>query len=189
MLGQVVEARLRRADDAAAAQPAGADRGDRLAQVVGRALRVGVGCVKPVRRAAWYGLSTFTPAAGSNQRTASASGDGQRQQHGEVRPAHAGDEEHGGERRGVDERRADVRLHEDERDRHEAVADRRERRVAATVIDRARSARKPATTSTNSTFPNSDGWKVKKPTSIHRCEPRVAAPAASTNTISPSVPT
>ena len=43
-----------------------------------------------------------------------------------MRPAHTGDEEHGGQRAGVDERRADVRLDEDERNRHEAVAERRQ---------------------------------------------------------------
>ena len=62
------------------------------------------------------------------------------------------------------------------------------RAVLAEVIVLDRSARKPAITSTNSTLPNSDGWNVKKPTLIQRFEPRVAAPAASTNTITPSVP-
>ncbi len=38
------------------------------------------------------------------------------------------------------------------------------------------SARKPASASTNSSFPNSDGWKVKKPTLIQRVEPRAARP-------------
>ena len=43
VLGQVVEARLGRARDTAAAQTTRADRRDRLAQVVGLALRVDVG--------------------------------------------------------------------------------------------------------------------------------------------------
>ncbi len=59
---------------------------------------------------------------------------------------------------------------------------------AGEEIERERSARKPASTSTKSTFPNSEGWKVKKPTSIQRFEPRVAAPAASTKPITASVP-
>ena len=59
---------------------------------------------------------------------------------------------------------------------------------AGELIERPRSARKPAITRTNSTLPNSDGWNLKNPTSIHRFEPRVAAPAASTNTITASVP-
>ena len=60
--------------------------------------------------------------------------------------------------------------------------------VRADWIECRRSARNPASTSTNSTFPNSDGWNLKKPTSIQRFEPRVAAPAASTSTMIPSVP-
>ena len=50
-------------------EAAGADRGDRLGDVVGRAARVLAGCRKPVRRFFWYGLSTSTPAAGSTQST------------------------------------------------------------------------------------------------------------------------
>ena len=52
----------------------------------------------------------------------------------------------------------------------------------------ARSARKAARKSVSSTFPNSDGWKLKKPMSIQRREPRVAAPATSTSAITPIRP-
>ena len=51
VLGQVVEARLRRAGDAAPAQAARADRGDRLVHVVGRPARVRVGMREAGQRA------------------------------------------------------------------------------------------------------------------------------------------
>ena len=60
--------------------------------------------------------------------------------------------------------------------------------VSGDWIEWRRSATKPASARTNSTLPNSDGWNVKKPTSIQRFEPRVAAPATSTSTMIPSVP-
>jgi hypothetical protein len=53
---------------------------------------------------------------------------------------------------------------------------------------RARSERKPAIASTQRSFPNSDGWKVKKPTLIQRVEPRAALPSTKTTAISPTVP-
>ena len=48
--------------------------------------------------------------------------------------------------------------------------------------------RKAARKSASSTLPNSEGWKVKKPMSIQRREPRVAAPATSTSAITPVRP-
>ena len=59
--------------------------------------------------------------------------------------------------------------------------------VRSSSIRLTRLARNAARNSVNSTFPNSDGWNWKKPTSIQRREPRVAAPAASTSSISPIV--
>ena len=59
--------------------------------------------------------------------------------------------------------------------------------VRSSSIRFERSARNAARKSASSTFPNSEGWKRKKPTSIQRREPRVAAPATSTNSISPIV--
>ena len=56
------------------------------------------------------------------------------------------------------------------------------------VAPRARSVMKPAIASTKRSFPNSDGWNVKKPTLIQRVEPRAARPTTSTNAISPTVP-
>ena len=41
---------------------------------------------------------------------------------------------------------------------------------------------------TNSSFPNSDGWKVKKPTLIQRVEPRAALPTTKTTAMRPTVP-
>ena len=38
------------------------------------------------------------------------------------------------------------------------------------------------------TLPNSDGCRLKGPTSIQRCEPRVASPAAKTMASEPSSP-
>ena len=58
-------------------------------------------------------------------------------------------------------------------------------RVLVIVFER--SARKPASARTNTTFPNSEGWKVKKPTLIHRFEPCDTEPRASTSSITPSV--
>ena len=40
----------------------------------------------------------------------------------------------------------------------------------------------------SSTLPNSDGWKVKKGSSIQRRDPRVAPPTTSTSRISESMP-
>jgi hypothetical protein len=45
--------------------------------------------------------------------------------------------------------------------------------------------RKPARATTSSTFPNSDGWKVKKGSSIHALAPRVAVATARTRSSSP----
>jgi len=39
----------------------------------------------------------------------------------------------------------------------------------------------------NSTLPNSDGWTVNPPALIQRLEPWLAAPAASTSSITPIV--
>ena len=52
----------------------------------------------------------------------------------------------------------------------------------------ARSARKPARKSTKSSFPNSDGWKRKKPMSSQRFEARETVPTSSTSSITPAVP-
>ena len=61
--------------------------------------------------------------------------------------------------------------------------------VLLSPIRFARSASMPARKSTRSSFPNSEGWNLKKPRSSQRFEPRVTAPASRTITISPSVPT
>ena len=144
--------------------------------------------MKPVRRFAWYGLSTFD--AGRRQPPEH----GEHARSGATAPIAArcsqrtpDEEQHGREHGRVDERRADVGLDEDERDRDRRERDRAERRPQLARSASARSARNAARKSVNSTFPNSDGWKRKKPTSIQRREPRVAAPATSTSSISPSV--
>jgi hypothetical protein len=48
---------------------------------------------------------------------------------------------------------------------------------------------KPASERTMASLPNSDGWKVKKPSEIQRVEPRAACPTTYTNAISSDVPT
>src|SRR3989442_920706 len=53
------------------------------------------------------------------------------------------------------------------------------RTVRRSETRRPRSARKPARKRTSRSFPNSDGWKRKKETSIHRLEPRGAHPPGS----------
>ena len=45
---------------------------------------------------------------------------------------------------------------------------------------RPRSIANPASANISSTLPSSDGWNVKKGSSIHRLEPRVACPRRST---------
>ena len=98
-------------------------------------------------------------------------------EHREVLPRRPGDEQHRAERGEVDERRAEVGLGEDEHDREA-----RRGRARAAVVPHARSARrarsamKPASARTKSSFPNSEGWKVKKPTLIQRVDPRAARP-------------
>ncbi len=47
----------------------------------------------------------------------------------------------------------------------------------------ARSITNAANASISSSLPSSDGWKVKKGSSIHRREPRVAVPISSTSTM------
>ena len=183
VLGQVVEARLRRARDAAAAQAAGADRGDRLVHVVGRAARVGVGMREAGQALGLVRLEHVDarPPAATRARRATTSS-AISADHRQVQPAHAGDEEHGGEHGGVDERRADVGLDEDEQrsgPAASAIAPQR-RRAARRSRLRAVGEERRRATSANSTLPNSDGWKRKKPRSIQRREPRVAAPATST---------
>ena len=91
----------------------------------------------------------------------------------EVEPADAGDEEHGGERGRVDERRAEVRLEEDEQRSARAPSPIAvERPSAARRSAAPRSARKPASARTKSSLPNSDGWNWNGPRSIQRFEPR-----------------
>jgi hypothetical protein len=47
---------------------------------------------------------------------------------------------------------------------------------------------KPASARTNRIFPNSDGWKRKKPRSSQRREPRVTGPARKTKNMTSAVP-
>ena len=60
--------------------------------------------------------------------------------------------------------------------------------VALSPIRFGRSARNPASATTSSTLPNSDGWKRKNPRSSHRFEPRVTGPATKTMAITNAVP-
>ena len=61
------------------------------------------------------------------------------------------------------------------------------RTTCGSWILRARSARKPASASTKSSLPNSDGWSWKPPSSIQRFEPRVVSPSGKTRSIRSSV--
>ena len=92
-----------------------------------------------------------------------------------MQPAHAGDEQDGGERRAVDERGAEVGLEEDEQRSGTTARAITVRTVRSWPRDARRSTRKPASASTNSAFPNSDGWNWNGPTSIQRFEPRIAS--------------
>ena len=74
-------------------------------------------------------------------------------------------------------------------DRHEREPERLQHGRRGSLIRRARSARKPASASTKSSLPNSDGWNWKKPMSIQRFEPRVASASGKTSSISRAVPT
>ncbi len=79
-----------------------------------------------VRRAAWYGLSTWTPAAGSSHRTAAMAKTPAASSTSELPPADSDEEQHGEQRRRVDECGAEVRLEEHEEDRRRPEADHRE---------------------------------------------------------------
>ena len=126
VLGQVVEAGLARTLDAAAGEPAGADRRNRdwvtLYVTPPGSL---AGFVKPVRRAVWYGFSTSTPAAGRNQRTLVISRTAPTAEDDEVQPPHPGQEQHRRQRCRVDEGSTEVGLEKDEAHRHETETDRR----------------------------------------------------------------
>ena len=52
---------------------------------------------------------------------------------------------------------------------------------------RPRSIANPARAAISSTLPSSDGWNVKKGSSIHRLEPRVAWPRSSTRMMLPII--
>ena len=108
-------------------------------------------------------------------------GDGYREQDPEMEPAHAGDEQRAGERRGEDERAFRSRA---ARTRARSARARSRSPAAGSappVGARPRSTRIPAIASTNSTSPNSDGWNWKKPMLIQRVAPLLAAPSTSTN--------
>ena len=81
------------------------------------------GFVKPMSRSFWYGSSTSTPTSGSSDEHRQHRERRRRAEHEQVPPADAGDEEAGRDRGRVDERRAEVGLHEDEQDRHDREAD------------------------------------------------------------------
>ena len=142
--------------------------------------------MNPVRRAVWYGFSTWTPAEGRAQRTLVTSTTVVDAENGEVEPADAGEEQHGRERGRVDERRAEIRLEEDEREGHEPEPDRGQHRPqprhpAATLDE------EPRDREHEDVFPNSDGWSWKGPRSIHRFEPRTASAKTKTKSTMPIV--
>ena len=126
MLGQVVETRLRGAVDPTSVEPPGADRGDRLRHVVGRAGGIEVGVREAGEPLLLVGLEQFH----THLRQQREHRDDRRQpDHGEreqVRPARPGHEEARAQRRDVDERRAEVGLLEDEQDRDGGEPDRAE---------------------------------------------------------------
>ena len=104
----------------------------------------------------------------------------------EVRPAHAGDEQHRERDDAVDERRAEVGLDEDERRReHPEVRIRSVMRRSEPFLARSRT--NAASVITSRTLPSSEGWKVKNGSSIQRRDPRVASPSMSTRMISPII--
>ena len=93
---------------------------------------------------------------------------------GHVRPRRSGDEEDGADGRAVDERGAEVGLQEDQEDRDRAEPERRQRR--ADLVQSTRPLGEEAGERQHEQdFPNSEGWKRKKPRSSQRFEPRIAA--------------
>jgi hypothetical protein len=59
--------------------------------------------------------------------------------------------------------------------------------VSRSLMRRIRSTMKPASASTSSSLPSSDDWKLKKPMSIERFDPRAVAPIPYTSTIAPII--
>ena len=105
-------------------------------------------------------------------------------EHRQLPPRRAADEEHRAERGEVDERRAEVGLREDEDDGNRAEAERAQRRADVAAAARALGEEARRARARTASFPNSDGWNVKKPTLIQRVEPRAARPTTKTIAIS-----
>ena len=145
------------------------------------------GFVNPVRRAVWYGFSTWTPAEGSAHRTLVTSTTivtPRMARWSQRTPARKSTAESAA---AVDERRAEIRLQEDERQSGRARGRSRSAPSPAAVTRRPRSTRNPAIASTKNVFPNSDGWNWKGPRSIHRFEPRTASAKTKTKSMMPIV--
>ena len=123
VLGQVVEPRLRRTLDAAPVEAARADGRDRLRLVVGGPGRIllEVGEVEPRRL---VGLEHLDADRRQEPDDARREQRDDADEEREMAPADPGDEEAGDERGAVDERRAEVGLLEDERDRDRREPDR-----------------------------------------------------------------
>ena len=128
-----------------------------------------------MRRAVWYGFSTWIPAAGSSQRTRRRRRTRRGEQREQLAPAHA--RRRRGRRRARPRRRAPCRGRAAGRRAGSARRPGRcaEKIVCQRVTGPTRSTRNPAIASTNRTLPSSEGWNWMTPRSIQRFEPRIVS--------------
>ena len=129
MLGEIVESGLARADHAAPRQPSGSDCRDRLAEVVGDPAGIGVGIES--QAGSLVRLEHLDTGCRQQPEHGGDPDHADREQREQLPPAKACEEQHREERRRVDERRSEVRLREDEKDRDGAQPDGREDRPPA----------------------------------------------------------
>ncbi len=121
MLRQVVEPRLARVDHSATRQSSGADRRDRLVEVVRDPARVAARVERETR--GLVGLQHLDAGGREQPEDRDDRERPEREQHGELAPADTDEEQDREERRRVDEGRAEVGLHEDQEDRAGAEPD------------------------------------------------------------------
>ena len=124
VLRQIVEARLARLDDTTAVDPAGADRRDRLVDVVRQPAGIRVGIREPGQTRRLVRLEDLDPGRGQEPEDAEHQHGREPAEERQMQPANTRDEQHRGERGRVDEGRAEVGLEEDEEHRGRAERDR-----------------------------------------------------------------
>ena len=128
VLGQVIEPRLARPLDSSAGEATGSDRSARLGDVVGEPARVAVRVREPGQPRRLVRLQHLDARGGQGPEDARDEHHRRDAENHEVEPADTGEEQHGREGGPVHERRAEIRLEEDERYGPEPEPDRGEHR-------------------------------------------------------------